>query len=427
MMKAAFQSDDAIVSHCRRLAVRCGVRPVLLSVALLLAALSACALKKAQPETAAPQPEGAPVLAATVTQKTIPLQVTAIGTVEPYSAVAIKSQVNGELVKVQFTEGQFVKKGEVLFTIDPRPFEASLKQAEAELAKTAAQAEQAAATLAGSTAQARNAEAQARRYGELFRNGLVSRDQYDQFRTSAEALGKTAQADQAAVETARQAIGADKAVVENARLMLSYTTIRSPMEGRTGSLMVNRGNLVKAGDTTPLVVINQVNPIYASFTVPEKQLPEIRRYQQAGKLRVEAVPQDSRLAEEGTMTFVDNAVDTATGTIKLKATFANTHRQLWPGQFVNITLTLGTQPDAIVVPTEAVQNGPQGPYVFIIRPDQTVEMRQVTIARTLGGDTIIGQGLQPGETVVTDGQLRLTPGAKVRIRSSSEAEARAGS
>ncbi|MFN7945279.1 MAG: efflux RND transporter periplasmic adaptor subunit [Blastocatellia bacterium] len=424
-MNAVSQADDSAFVQGRRITIR---HVMLWMVVLLLTVFPACALKRAQTETAAPKPEGAPVLAATVMQKAIPLQVKAIGSVEPYSTVAIKSQVSGELVNVQFTEGQFVKKGDVLFTIDPRPFEASLRQAEAGLAKTTAQSKQSEAALARSTAQARNAEAQARRYAELFQNGLVSRDQYDQFRTSAEALGKTVQSDQAAVETARQAIGADKAVVENARLMLSYTTIRSPMEGRTGSLMVNRGNLVKAGDTTPLVVINQVNPIYVSFTVPEKQLPEIRRYMQAGKLRVEAVPQGaSGLVEEGAVTFVDNAVDTATGTIKLKATFANKQRQLWPGQFVSVTLTLGTQPDAIVVPTEAVQNGQQGPYVFVIRPDQTVEMRQVTIARTLGNDTIIEQGLKPGETVVTDGQLRLTPGAKVKIRGSAEAEAKAGS
>lgn len=392
-------------------------------LALLSFGLSpACALKRAQSEAAAPRPEGVPVLSATVTQKTVPLQVKAIGTVEAYSTVAVKSQVGGELIRVHFTEGQFVRKGELLFTIDPRPFEASLRQAEAGLAKSTAQEKQTEATLAKSTAQAKNAEQQARRYAELFQNGLISRDQYDQFRTAAEASAQTVQADRAAVETAKQAMGADRAAVENARLMLSYTTIRSPMEGRTGSLVVHQGNLVKASDTTPLVVINQVNPIYVTFTVPEKQLLEIRRHMQAGRLRVEAVPQGSSgPAEEGTVTFVDNAVDSATGTIKLKATFANKQRQLWPGQFVSVTLTLANQTDVLTVPTQAVQSGQQGSYVFVIKPDQTVEMRPVTIARTAGDDTIIEQGLKPGETVVTDGQLRLVPGAKVKLKSGAEA------
>lgn len=385
---------------------------------------AACSLVKGKAEPVAVRTEGVPVTTAAVTQKTVPLQVRAIGTVEPSSIVGVKAQVGGELIKVNFTEGQFVKRGDLLFLLDPRPFESSLKQAEANLAKSTAQEKQAEATLSKDLAVAKTAEVQAQRYASLVKSGVVSNDQYDQFRTTAEALAQTVQADTAAVETAKQVIGADRAAVETAKLQLGFTSIYSPIDGRTGSLVAYQGNLVKANDTTPMVVIHQVNPINVSFAVPEKQLPEVKEYMAKGKLTVETAPSgDEAHRERGTVSFVDNAVDNTTGTIKLKATFANQERRLWPGQYANIALNLATQPNAVVVPSSAVQTGQQGQFVFVLKPDQTVEMRPVVIARTIDNDSIVESGVVPGEIVVTDGQLRLVPGAKVKVKNGAESAA----
>jgi multidrug efflux system membrane fusion protein len=361
--------------------------------------------------------EAAPVIVATVSEETVPVEVRAIGNVEAYSTVSVKTLVGGELTQVYFKEGQDVKTGELLFTIDPRPFEAALKQTEANLARDTAQMKQAQANVAKDTAQAKNAEVENRRYAELFEAGVVSREQADQSRTNAEALMATVRADQAAVASFEEAIRADSAAVANARLQLGYCSIRSPIDGRTGSLMVHQGNVVKANDL-PLVAINQINPIYVSFSVPEKELPEIKKYQAMGKLKVEAAAtSDERHPAEGVLSFMDNAVDSATGTIRLKASFANHERKLWPGQFVNVTLTLTAQPNAAAVPSQAVQTGQSGQYVFVVKPDLTVEVRPVAVGRALDGKTVIEQGLQPGEKVVTDGQLRLVPGAKVEVKS----------
>ncbi len=361
-------------------------------------------------------PPGVPVSAGTVVQKTVPIQVRAIGNVEAYSTIQVKAQVGGELMKVHFTEGQFVKKGEMLFTIDPRPFEAVVNQIEANIQKDTAQMKQAQANMAKDAAQASNAEVEARRYSELLERGVVSKEQFDQFRTNAEALQATVEADRAAVNSASQAIKADEANLTNAKLQLSYCYIRSPIDGRTGSLMVHQGNLIKANDV-PIVVIDQIDPIRASFTVPEQQLSDIKRYNSEGTLKVQAVvPGQEQQPQEGTISFVDNTVDTTTGTIKLKGIFANPEKKLWPGQFVNVVLTLTIQPDALVVPSPAVQTGQVGTYVFVINSDQTVESRQVVVGRSLDGETVIDKGLQAGERVVTDGQLRLVPGARVEIK-----------
>ena len=360
-----------------------------------------------------------PVEVGTVVQKKVPLQIRIIGNVQAYSTVTVKSRVAGQIMRVCFTEGQDVKKGDLLFMIDPRPFEAALKQAEANLERDMAQVKQAEANLERDMAQEKNAEAEANRYKLLLERGVVARQQYEKFRTDWEALVATVQADRAAKANAEAGVLADRAAVENARLQLSYCSIHSPMDGRTGSLLVQEGNIIKENDAN-LVVINQVTPIYVSFSVPEQYLGEIKKYMRAGTLKVEAIVSNhEEAAYHGFISFVDNAVDTGTGTIKLKGTFPNKDRRLWPGQFANVVLTLTTEPNAIVVPSQAVETGQQGQYVFVVRPDLTVESRPVVVSRTTDGETVIQKGLNPDEKVVTDGQLRLYPGAKVEIKNSN--------
>lgn len=330
-----------------------------------------------------------PVTTAVSAIRTVPVQIRVIGNVEAYSSVSIKSQVNGLLEKVHFQEGEDVSKGTPLFTIDSRPFEAELRQARAALARD--------------LAQERYARAQLRRYGELLKEGIVSRDQYEQLRANAEALTET--------------VRADRAAVDNASVMLGYCFIRSPIDGRTGNLMVQSGNLVRANDEPVLVTINRINPIYVAFSVPEKELAEIRKQMAVGDLKVEAfIPGDSGPAEQGVVSFLDNTVDAATGTIKVKGTFSNRQKRLWPGQFVDVVLTLATIPDAVVVPSQAVQTGQEGQYVFVVKPDRAVALRPVETGVHFNGEIVIGKGLRSGETVVTDGHLNLVPGAKVEIK-----------
>ncbi|KAF0218492.1 MAG: putative multidrug efflux transporter [Geobacteraceae bacterium] len=359
-----------------------------MSVSLILMLMMTAACSGGKKEAPRPKPP-VPVAVATSVQKTVPVQIRAIGNVEPYNTVSIKAQINGQITRVLFKEGQDVRKGDLLFTIDPRPFEVALKQAEAALAKD--------------LAQAKYTREQARRYASLLKDGIVTQDQYDQLLANADAFDAT--------------IAVDRASIENARLLLAYCSIRSPIDGRTGNLMVQMGNLVKANDNPVLVTINQINPVYVTFSVPEKELLEIKKYLAGGSLHVEAViPNDPKAAEEGVISFLDNTVDTATGTIKLKGTFPNKTRRLWPGQFVNVVLTLAAKPKAVVVPTQAIQTGQQGAYLFVVKADRSVDIRPVTVGTALNGETVIEKGVQPGETVVTDGQLRLTPGAKVEFR-----------
>jgi multidrug efflux system membrane fusion protein len=356
-----------------------------------------------------------PVTAALAQQKTVPVQIQAIGTVQAYSTVSIKSLVAGEVTEVHFTEGQNVVKGELLFTIDPRPYKAALQQAQANLTKDLAAVNQAEANLAKDIAQAKNAEEEAKRYAELVAKEYVAKQEYDQYRTAAEALQATVEADRAAVATARAAVQAAQSAVENARIQLDYCFIRSPVDGRTGAVFVQRGNIVKANDVAQ-VVINQVNPIYVAFSVPEQNLPEIKRYRAQTRLQVEAIiPGEEKSPEQGTLTFVDNAVDKTTGTILLKGTFGNQKRRLWPGQFVNVTLTLTHEANAILIPSQAVQSGQQGPYAYVVKPDMTVESRPLTISRQVGDETVIAKGIRPGERVVTSGQLGLAPGVMVTV------------
>ena len=357
------------------------------SRALLLLALAA-ACRKPDPARA---PESVPVSAATVEKRSVPVEVAAIGHVEPLASVSIRAQVGGTITRVWFKEGQDVKKGEMLLTIDPRPYESALRQAEGALARD--------------QAQASNAVAVASRYAELVKKDYVTREQYDQIEANSAALHATVKADEAAVE--------------NARLQVAYCSITAPIGGKTGSLLVKEGNVVKANDMA-LLVINQIEPILATFSLPESQLSEIKKRSGGGELSVAATPPGG-VAHEGKLTFVDNAVDATTGSIVLKATFPNGDRGLWPGQFVNLVLQLSVQSDAVVIPSPAVQTGQAGSYVYVIRSDSTVESRPVAIARTNGSLAVVEKGLAPGEKVVTDGQLRLAPGARVEIKSGAEA------
>jgi membrane fusion protein, multidrug efflux system len=355
---------------------------------LFVTFLPACS-KKSEP----PQKPPVSVIADVVVRKTVPVQIRVIGNVEPYSTVSVKSQIGGILMKVHFKEGQDVNNGALLFTIDPRPYEAALKQAEANLSKDNAQLE--------------NAREEVRRYAELVKKGYVAQEQYDQIRTNAASFEAT--------------VNADKAVVENSRLQLKYCYIYSPLTGRTGNLFSNEGNLIKANADNPMVVVNQIQPIYVTFSVAEQYLSDIKKYMAGGKVSVNAfITKGDDNPEEGLLTFVDNTVDVATGTIKLKATFANKKKRLWPGQFVDVVMTLTTQPNAIVVPTQAIQSGQKGQYVFVIKKDLTVEDRLVTVGMAVNSETVIDKGLQAGERVVTDGQLRLVPGAKVQIKDRAE-------
>lgn len=328
-----------------------------------------------------------PVQVGRVIRMTVPVQLQVIGTVEAYSSVSVESMIAGQVQSVNFQAGQDVKKGDLLFSIDPRSFQAALDQARANLARD--------------QAQLQNAQMQDRRYTELYKQGIVSQDQYDQFHSTAAQLAAAVQADQAAVE--------------NAKVQLSYCAIRSPMQGRLGAILINQGNLVKANDV-PMVVINQIQPIYADFSVPQQHLSEIKNLM-SGRLRVEAIiPHEPDRPEWGAVTFVNNTVDTTTGTIMLKGTFPNPNRRLWPGEYVNIVLTLSNESNAVVAPAPAVQTGTNGQYVYVLGSNRTVQYRQVSTGESYKGYTVIEKGLEPGETVVTDGQISLYPGAAVEVK-----------
>lgn len=386
-----------------------------------------------------------PVVVATVTEKNIPLLVETSGTVVAYTTISIKSRIDGQLMGVYFKEGQSVKKGSLLFKIDSRSMQASLMQAQANLTKDTAQlhqaqanlikaesqVNQAKANLRKSIAQANNANAQYKRYNNLFKQGAISKEQADQVETNALVARSTVTESQnalldaqagvevakATIENARSIILADRAVFDNAQLQLSYTSIYAPIEGRTGNLNVNQGNLVKANADTPLVVINQIQPIYVSFSIPQRLLPEVIKYNNSQELTVQAfIPNTPNNPLSGKLTFIDSGVNPETGTIQLKATFDNLDRQLIPGQFVSVVMKLAEQPNTITIPSQAIQRGQKGSFVFVVTPNKTVEIRPVIIGQTLGADTAINKGLQIGEQVVTDGQFNLTPGAKIEMK-----------
>jgi membrane fusion protein, multidrug efflux system len=351
--------------------------------------------KKVEPTGPLTMP-AAPVTVAPAAKRTMPLEIRAIGNVFASATVSVLARVGGALEEVHFRQGAEVEKGQLLFVIDPRPYEVALKEAEAYLARDQALLER--------------AEADLKRYAELVKQDFVTQEQYDQARASAASLVATVQADEAAVK--------------NARLQLSYCYIYAPIAGRTGDLLVDAGNLIKANGDSPMVVINQVRPIEVSFSVPEEYLPKIRLSQASSPPKVTAFPdeQASVTPAQGSLVFVNNTVDTATGTILLKASFKNEDGSLWPGQFVNVALSLGEQADVVVIPTKAIQSGQQGSYVFVVKDDRTVESRPVVVSRTVGEETVIEEGIAPGETLVTDGQLRLAPGARVEIKVVGKAE-----
>jgi len=386
-------------------------------VSALLAAIAAailasgCNSRKAQ---TAPSFPPVPVTVAVAAKESVPLEIRAVGTVEPSATVQIKSRIDGQLERVRFTEGNNVNQGDLLFEIDPRPYREALRQSEAAAAKDGALLQQAEANRARDLAQLKNADAVAARNEALAKEGVISREQLDQVRTNADALREAVRADEAAIGSIRASQESDRAAIERAKLELGYCEIRSPLSGRTGNLLLQPGNLVKAnGD--PLVVVNQITPTFVSFGVPEQNLATIRQTSATRKLLVTASLQDTAgKPVSGVLSVIDNTVDPNTGTIRLKATFPNEERMLWPGQFVNVSLTLDTRKDATVVPSEAVQPGQAGQFVYVVKPDQTAEPRVVTVGPSAGRNVIIEKGLQPGETVVTDGQLRLFPGARIR-------------
>lgn len=360
------------------------------SLGLTAALAAGCSKSKQRPEMGFMHGP-VPVTVAKVVQKTVPTQVHAIGTVEAYSTVSIKSQIDGKIAAVYFHEGQAVKKGDLLVQIDPQPFEAALHQAQADLARDRAQLFQ--------------ANTNEQRYAYLLKRGVGSQQQYDQAHANAAALRATVMADEAAVQTAR--------------INLGYTKIRSPIEGRSGALLIHPGNLVKANDAgSIIVVVNQIKPIYVDFNLPESDLEKVRRYMSGRQLAVAARPKGSLTSHRdlGTLSFIDNTVNANTGTFELKGLFANADERLWPGQFVDVTLTLSERPDTMVIPSQAVQTGQDGSFVFVVEHDLSTKPRPVVVGNSFNGQTIIKRGLKAGETVVTDGQLRLFPGAKVEIK-----------
>ena len=357
--------------------------------------------------------DATPVVSAKVINRDVPIDIQAVGTMEASSSVTVKSQVTGELMQVFFREGDFVKKGDELFKIDSRTYEAQLNQAQASQAKDEAALSQMEANLARDLAQEKYAQSEASRYLSLLEKHLVSKEQAEQSSASAEAAAATVRADQAAVQSARASIEATKAAIANANVMLSYASIRSPLGGRTGSLAIQQGNLV--GPNTDLITINQVEPIYVGFSIPQNQLSSVKKGQ-----TVTVTEQDiSSSSEEGKLFFIDNAIDATTGTILVKAALPNRDHKLWPGEFVRVSLRLGIKSGALIIPGQAVQSGQEGAFVFVIKPDQTVESRPVVPGMRVNGEIVIEKGLASGEMIVTEGQLRLTTGSRVQVRGPS--------
>ena len=366
----------------------------LAAAAALALLISGCSSEKAPSASAAGSARPpAPVVVSTAEQRDVPLQLLAIGNVEAYQTVQVRSMVNGQIAGVHFKDGQDVRRGELLFSLDKRPFQAALDQAIGNLKRD--------------QAQLANSELQARRYTDLEKQGIVSRELGEQQRTQEQSYSS--------------AVEADKAAVEAARVQLGYADIRSPIDARTGAVLIQLGNLVKANDTPYLVQLNQVQPIYVTFTIPETRLDEVRRFA-ADHLKVYAYAKGQTTdAAEGVLSFIDNGVDPQTGTVKLKATFQNKDRKLWPGEFVDVVLNLSTQKNAVVVPTKAIQSGQQGDYIFVVKND-TAEARPVVTHGSYKNLTLVSKGVAPGETVIVDGQVRVVPNGKVVVQSAAPAD-----
>jgi multidrug efflux system membrane fusion protein len=352
-------------------------------ILVILTVSAGCAQKTEKPR---PRPP-ALVEAAAAGLRNVPVLLKAIGTMEASESVTVRTQISGELIRVAFREGQEVQKGALLFQLDPRTYQAAIRKAEA--------------TLARDRVILSNARKDYDRYSQLVKDGIVTQEQAEGYRTKA--------------ESAAADVASDQAMLDSAREQLAFCTITSPISGRLGVLAVDRGNVVKANDTV-LVTINKLTPINAAFTIPEKELPELKRHMAAGKVMVEAEVAGGTSREIGVVSFFDNTVDPTTGTIRLKATFTNAKKQLWPGQFVNLSITLAMKNGAVVVPSQAIQTGQKGQFVFVVKPDATAELRPVATGSVVQGMTVIEKGVQPGEQVVIDGQMRVVPGGKVEIR-----------
>jgi multidrug efflux system membrane fusion protein len=352
----------------------------------------------------------------------------AIGKTAAREVVSIQPQVSGRIVKIHFTDGADVKKGDMLFTIDTRPFEASLQQAQANLSRDTALKKQAEANLARDISQAKWGDVQVKRYRELVQQEVVSREQYEQIRTNAESLNATADASRAAVGSADEAIRVDAAAIESAKVQLSYCYIRSPIDGRAGQRLVDIGNVVNPGGssngssdnstaaTNSLLVIQRLDPIYADFTISQNSLASVQQQMRAGTLKAEVrLPDDPNNPAVGQLTFLDNAVQNATGTVNLRVTIANTERRFWPGRFVNIRLVLSTIHEAVLVPASAPQMSANGSFVYVVKQDSTAEQRPVSLGQQQGDMIVVEKGIVPGEQIVINGQVGVTPGGKVRI------------
>jgi membrane fusion protein, multidrug efflux system len=380
----------------------------------LLAALILTACQPGPPQAQGPPPE-MPVTVATASTQPAPLEVSVVGAVEPSAKVEIKSQIAGQLTAVHFAEGQNVNQGDLLFEVDPQPFQQALRQTEAALERSRAQLAQAESAVQRDRVQLKSAEADAARYDTLAKERIVAAQLALQYRTAAESLKETLRLDQAAIASARASLKVDEAAIEKSKLELSYCRIRAPWSGRAGNLLVHPGNLLKINDV-PLVVLHRVSPAFVTFNVSDKHVESIRRFSALRKLPVQITSRDNAAGKTtGYLSVVDNTVDTQTGTIRLKATVENANRLLWPGQFVDVVLTLDTTQVATVVPSEAVQAGQQGQLVYVVKADKSVEPRVVSTGRTIARNIIIENGIAPGEVVVTDGQMLLFPGAKVKV------------
>jgi membrane fusion protein, multidrug efflux system len=359
-----------------------------------------------------------PVRAVPAVVSDVPWEISAVGNVESMASVDVKSRIVGQILRVNFQEGDDVKQGQLLFEIDPEPLKRQVAELEADIAKDEALEQQARANVAKDEAMLKQARASADRGLALSKDGIYSKEQTEQVVATADSAQASLEADQAAIGSAIASLKADRARLAQTVLQLSYTRIMAPINGRAGAVMVKAGNLVKENDTT-LVSLLQVSPIYVSFGVPEQVLPEVRKFNAQHPLLVEARAANDE-PETGKLRFIDNTVDTTTGTVKLKAVFDNPKRGLWPGQFVNVQARLNLEHDRVLVPSRTLQTGPQGKYVWILNPDQSVAMRPVNVLRLYqapqtGEQAVLETGLKAGEMVISEGQMRLFPGAKVRV------------
>ena len=401
---------------------------ILLTISGLSAILAGCA-NQAQPNFARPP---APVVVSTAVSQNVSNYMDALGKIVARETVAIQPQVSGRITKIHFTDGANVRRGQLLFTIDPRPFEANLKQAQANLAKDVAAKKQSEANLAREIAREKWGLAQVERYRTLVEQGVVAKEQYEQLRADYDSLKANSEAARAAVRSADETIKVDNAAIETAKVQLSYCYIHSPIDGRAGQRLVDLGNVVNPGGSTntesgavsanTLLVIERLDPIYADFTISQNNLTAVQDQMRSGTLSAEVrLPDTVNDPVTGTLTFVDNAVQTETGQVTLRATLANPGHRFWPGRFVNIRLLLGTIPGAVLVPASAPQMSANGSYVYIVKPDSTAELRIISLGQRQGDLVVVEKGVAAGEKVVTNGQLGVTPGGKVAIEQPREA------